>query len=131
MYSINPQVRHDRPHRSGPKTSEAQFRLRKLEEIVAGLMRASSNASESLTEHKSFDEAAVNQRLKSLSVDNLPRKPDLTIQGHLDHRGSETNYHGATHWATTLENVCHPCPKSLGHNHLPIADARHPGRSAT
>ena len=111
VYSTNAQVRHHRPYSSGPKTSEAQLRLQKLEEVVASLLRTSSNGSERLTNHESLDDDAVNQ-LKSLSVDNPPQKPNLTIQGHLDHRGSETNYHGATHWATILENVCHPCAKS-------------------
>ena len=103
-YSMGSHTRRDRPD-GGSKASEAQLRLQKLEEMVTGLMQTSQKVPESIGDQRSRSNATVDQRLEDLSVHTSPENPETSIRGHLDYHGSETNYLGATHWATILENV--------------------------
>lgn len=101
------QLRREK-HRNGTKTSEAQVRLQKLENIVTGLMQNPQKLAAQYRDQSSGGNATVDQRLKNLSVQD---SSESTVRGHLDYYGSETDYRGATHWATILENVfpqnCH------------------------
>ena len=84
-------------HEGGPRASEAQLRLRKLEEMVHSLIKhkpesESSDGDDSLTDlpadssfHLLPSEASSGSRLKN--------------------NGSESNYLGATHWQAILQNV--------------------------
>ena len=93
--------------RKGPRTSKAQLRLQKLEEMVASLMQNSVKTSENHIEHTS-PYAAIDQHLKELSFQNSTPTSETPPIGRLDIQDSEANYTGATHWATILENVSEP-----------------------
>jgi len=51
------------------------------------------------------DTAPVDQIMRDLSVQSSGGGSGGYSIGHLDINGPETNYVGATHWATILENV--------------------------
>ena len=103
-YSNDSPGSHDR--RDGEsKASEAQQRLQKLEEMVTSLMRTNKEGSESGSVKIPLHNATVDQCFDNLSVRSLPPTFETSSTGHLDVNGSETNYLGATHWATILENV--------------------------
>ncbi len=89
----------------GSKASEAQLRLQNLEEMVTSLMQTTKETSEIHSEKRSPQTVAVDERPKDLSVQNSPQNFETSSGGHLDIHGSETNYLGATHWATILQNV--------------------------
>ena len=64
--------------------------------------------------HKSFENGneksfsrdnGVDQSSKSPSTIGSAEISDLSKLGHLELNGSETNYLGATHWATILDDV--------------------------
>ena len=84
--------------------SEAQFRLQKLEEMVTGLMQASSSSS---PHSSSSDSATIDRQMEDLSVSfqTIPDRSELSPKGHLDTHGLERCYQGATHWTTILENI--------------------------
>lgn len=75
----------------GSKASEAQLRLQKLEDMVTTLMEDRNPGSGSPIE-------MLSSQLSKAST-----------AGHLDVQGSESNYVGATHWTSILENV-YVCP---------------------
>lgn len=81
------------------RASEAQLRLHRLEEMVTDLMQTTKKESESCT---------VDHRLKDLSVHSSIPHSQTSSTGHLETNGTETNYLGATHWATILDNVGGP-----------------------
>ena len=87
------------------KASEAQLRLQKLEQMVNSLMQTTKEGFEGRTEKASFHNATIDRRLEGLSIQNPPKSLETSSGGRLDVNGSETNYLGATHWATVLENV--------------------------
>lgn len=107
QYSNGSQNVHDR-HGGESKASEAQQRLQKLEEMVTSLMQTNKEGSESGSVNISPHNATVDQRFNKLSVHSLPQTFVRSSIGHLDVNCSETNYLGATHWATILENVGFP-----------------------
>lgn len=92
----------------GSRTSEAQLRLQKLEQMVANLMQTTKESSGSRCERKPSYNATLDQRLEDLSVNSLRQNFEASSEGYLDINGSETNYHGATHWAAILDNVTLP-----------------------
>jgi hypothetical protein len=94
--------------REGPQAAEAQLRLQKLEEMVTGLMQTNKEHSENLSDKTSPPGMTVDGRMETLSVHSLPLRSETSSGGHLNINGSETNYVGATHWATILENVSIP-----------------------
>lgn len=71
--------------------------------MITGLIQ--TTAKPSAKPSAKPDERVFDQRSDGLSVDSPPRGYDTPIRGHLDHQGAETNYRGATHWASILENV--------------------------
>ncbi|KAL1296883.1 hypothetical protein AAFC00_004498 [Neodothiora populina] len=86
----------DRSHRDGtPRTSEAQFRLQRLESIVTSLMQMPSDSGRPQNE--------CNAEEAGMECVNMPQV--ISSGGHLDMRGSESNYFGNTHWTTILENI--------------------------
>jgi hypothetical protein len=87
------------------RTSEAQIRLQKLEEMVTTLMQRSGEGSEGLNAKTSSSSKTVEQSISNLSVDGSPYPSNGASGGHWDVKGSEVNYLGATHWSTILENV--------------------------
>lgn len=99
------------------KNAEAHLRLQKLEEMVTGLMQ-SNGGSDSNSENASSNSGAVDQNLEDLIRETSlnPAKTCSGARGRLDINGSETRYHGATHWTAILENVCQTslaeCPPS-------------------
>ena len=95
---------HERPDGGGSKSSEAQLRLQRLEEMVTSLMQIPDISNGHVLAHH----ASVAQRLNGLSVHGKQRAFETSAEGHLDIHGSETNYLGATHWAAILENVSIP-----------------------
>jgi len=90
------------------KNSEAHFRLQKLEEMVTGLMQ--SNGGSDSNSENAGPGGASDQNLEDLirKTSLYPAKPCSGARGRLDVNGSETQYHGATHWTAILENVCLP-----------------------
>ena len=90
------------PAKGGSRTSEAQLRLQKLEETVTTLLRG-DNVIENIGIVSPPTDA----------TDGLPRSRESTqipienraALGHLDIKGSQTTYVGATHWASILNNV--------------------------
>lgn len=101
------QVRHDGTRRDF-KTSEAQIRLQKLENMVTGLLDSSGKEFDADKDRASCTNSMADEQFKSLFVRASPRKYHAPVKGHLDYDGSEVNYLGATHWATILENVHGP-----------------------
>lgn len=87
------------------KASEAQTRLQKLEQMVTSLMQPTSQGSETSGDTRSSSSTIFHQNLKDLPVHSSTQTSEPSCGGHLDVQGSETNYLGATHWATILENV--------------------------
>ena len=87
------------------RDSEVQLRLQKLENMVTGLMRTSSEGTESRSDKPLPFDVAVDHCLQDLSIESPLQTSKSSLKGHLDVNGSETNYLGATHWATILENV--------------------------
>lgn len=87
------------------KASEAHVRLQKLEQMVTSLMQTTSKGSGTSGETRSSSNAMIDQHLKDLSVHSSSQTLEPSCGGHLDIQGPETNYLGATHWATILENV--------------------------
>lgn len=75
-----------------PKSSEAQLRLHKLEEMVTALMGSNKPASSSRSETLSI------RALTTPGIGNM-------CPGHLDVSVLEPTYIGATHWESILENV--------------------------
>ena len=72
--------------------------------MVTGLMQKTED-SDGNGDKTSSSAAAVNRRLRHLSVQSSPQPAEKSPGGHLDVHGSQTNYIGATHWTTILENV--------------------------
>lgn len=92
--------------RQGPTiAAEAQVRLQRLEEMVTSLMQAPKEDSARPIDDTSFHIGNSDQQ-SAVSTNNSHRLFKVPSGGHLDTQGSETNYVGATHWATVLENVC-------------------------
>ncbi|KAK3171834.1 hypothetical protein OEA41_003918 [Lepraria neglecta] len=103
-YSNGNQNGHDRRD-GGSRTSEAQLRLQKLEQMVTNLMQTTKEGSGNRSERKPSYNATLDQRLEDLSVNSLRQNFEASSGGYLDINGSETNYHGATHWAAILDNI--------------------------
>ena len=91
-------------HNEPSRASEAHSRLQKLEKMVTCLMLANKNNSISGPAASQGD--SVDERLRSLSIEPPSRSSQPALEGYLDIHGSETQYVGATNWATILENVC-------------------------
>jgi hypothetical protein len=104
-YSNGGRNRRDRSD-GGSRASEAQIRLQKLEEMVTSLMQTTKEDSENCSGKRSSQNVTVNQRSRELSNHSSPENAETRLEGHLDVRGSETNYLDATHWVTLLQNVC-------------------------
>ncbi len=112
--------------RSIPKTSEAQPRLQKLEEMVTGLLESSGKELEADNDRRSRTSGTANKQSQSLSIRASPHTHQSPVKGHLDYDGSEVNYLGATHRATILETVRSPV---FGwYLAKAVLDSRHPGR---
>ena len=88
----------------GSRATEAQLRLQKLEEIVTSLMQTSKDGYQSSSKPATYN-STVDRRLKDLSIHSSPQTFETCSGGRLDINGTETNYLGATHWTTILENV--------------------------
>jgi hypothetical protein len=80
----------------GERTSEAQLRLRKLEDMVNSLV-GNKHVSENFNGE---EEEASRDSHRYQSVQH--RAPGMA---HLETEGAETNYLGATHWRAVLQNV--------------------------
>ena len=91
-----------------PKTSEAQLRLQKLEELVTDLMQTSKQISENGSQKIPPGNLKADRCWADGSVHSPPYSFKESSGGHLNQSGSEMNYVGATHWATILENVGGP-----------------------
>ena len=86
------------------RTTEAQNRLQKLEQMVTDLMHADKDGMKNGTTHPA--NGSVDERLKDLSIEPpSPKFSRSSVRGHLDVHGSEVQYLGATNWKTILENV--------------------------
>ena len=103
---------------NGSRTSEAQLRLQKLEQMVTSLMQTTKEGSGNRSERKPYYNATLDQRLEDLSVNSLRQNFEASSGGYLDINGSETNYHGATHWAAILDNVSLPLVEEALNTHL-------------
>jgi hypothetical protein len=79
-----------------PRASEAQLRLRKLEQMVNSLMKNNrgSESCESETLPQGTPKRYLNQSPLTTSSGGLV---------NVNH--SESSYHGATHWQAILQNV--------------------------
>lgn len=90
-YPNAPRAEHD----DNPRSSEAQLRLRKLEEMVNSLManKAGSQSCEGANPNPSANQ----------TPDSTPL--ETSLEGHLNTSGAESNYLGATHWQAILQNV--------------------------
>ena len=86
------------------RTSEAQIRLQKLEQMVSGLLEKTKAGTGQRVDETPHD-VTVDQRLKDLSVQSSLESSQASTGGYLDVHGSKSNYFGATHWAAVLENV--------------------------
>ncbi len=106
-YAITDQTRRDGT-RSFFKTSEAQIRLQKLEDMVTELLESSGKELNADNDRTSRTNGTADKQPKSLSTRASPHSYQSPVKGHLDYDGSEVNYLGATHWATILENVHSP-----------------------
>lgn len=89
--------------RDASRTSEARLRLHRLEKMVTDLMRTTKKESES-----SAHSANIDSRLKDLTVRSSLPPSERVSTGHLQTNGTETDYLGATHWATILDTVGSP-----------------------
>lgn len=83
----------------GSRASEAQLRLRKLEDMVYTLVKDKLE-SEPHDEGKSLSDSHASQ-----NTHQLPPQSEESSQGHSNINCSESNYLGATHWQAILENV--------------------------
>jgi hypothetical protein len=93
MYPSPQRAEHD----EGPRSSEAQLRLRKLEEMVNSLIQHKPGSESPGREHPLTDPVADS---------SLDLPPDGPTGGQLkNNNGSESNYLGATHWQAILQNV--------------------------
>ena len=98
------------------RTTEAQNRLQKLEQMVTTLMHADKDGMKNGMAHSA--NGSVDERLKDLFLGPHSSKSSRSsVRGHLDVHGPEIKYLGATNWETILENVrcasCDNVPKSL------------------
>ena len=91
--------------------SKAQARLQKLEEMVTMLMQSNQAAGGRTGQPtppspETLPEPTVSVPAASTSIceASIPT-PEAHSNGHLDVRGSETKYLGATHYLSILENV--------------------------
>lgn len=91
--------------RSISRTSEAQIRLQKLEDMVTGLLESSGKELNADDDRKSCTYGTADKQSRNPAVRASSREYQSPVKGHLDYDGSEVNYLGATHWATVLENV--------------------------
>ncbi|EXJ69562.1 uncharacterized protein A1O5_07598 [Cladophialophora psammophila CBS 110553] len=95
--------------------SRAQSRLQKLEEMVTMLMQANQGLAvqDSRATPPSSDDSLRSgptsanpvTALGPSTADSSSLALDPPPNGHLDIRGTETKYLGATHWAAILENI--------------------------
>jgi hypothetical protein len=76
--------------------------------MVTSLMQTTKGSSDGSSQRTPPHNVAVDRRLRDLSVHSPPQTCETSLGGHLAVYGSETNYVGATHWATILENVGTP-----------------------
>jgi hypothetical protein len=79
----------------GERTSEAQLRLRKLEDMVTSLV-GNKHVSENCNEEE--EEASRDSERYQIVQQQAPGKMPET-------ESAETNYLGATHWRAVLQNV--------------------------
>ncbi|KIN05755.1 hypothetical protein OIDMADRAFT_175917 [Oidiodendron maius Zn] len=84
-------------HEGGPKASEAQLRLRKLEEMVHSLIKHKPESESSDGDDSLADPPADS------SLHLLPS--EASSSSRLKNNGSESNYLGATHWQAILQNI--------------------------
>jgi hypothetical protein len=84
-------------HDESLRASEAQLRLRKLEEMVNSLIKHRPG-TESDDDQDSLPDPVADSRL------NLPPS-EASSGGRLNNNGLESNYLGATHWQAILQNV--------------------------
>jgi len=73
--------------------------------MVTDLMQTAKSSSDSGSENRSDHRSTIDQCMKDLSVHGSPQTFETSSGGHIDCNGSKSHYHGATHWATILENV--------------------------
>lgn len=73
--------------------------------MVTSLMQAPKENSARPTDNTPFQIGTSDQQ-SAVSTNSSHRRFEVPSGGHLDTQGSETNYIGATHWATVLANVC-------------------------
>lgn len=76
--------------------------------MIASLIQTAGDGSQNRTEETALYSGTVDQPLKNLSIQSSPRISKAPLGGLLSTHGSETNYLGATHWATILQNVSAP-----------------------
>lgn len=86
--------------------------------MVTNLMQTTKEGSGNRSERKPSYDATLDQRLEDLSVNSLRQNFEVSSGGYLDINGSETNYHGATHWAAILDNVSIPLVEEAAINVL-------------
>ncbi|KIX05352.1 uncharacterized protein Z518_06224 [Rhinocladiella mackenziei CBS 650.93] len=99
----------------GPKISEAQIRLQKLEEMVTLLMQmnkgSASKENQTTTSYEDHITPTTTMGGQGVAAAALPsvKSPVLGshkgLDGHLDTRSAETQYIGATHWTAILEHI--------------------------
>lgn len=131
-YSNASRDEHNAPRRTGgPKDSEAQLRLQKLEKMVTSLMQTTRNGSENGANEASAGCRTFDQSLNRLSIHNSAQSSETAPGGHLSINDSETNYLGATHWEAILENVRGPVVHEAPNQQLTPLDSRHSRRSGT
>ncbi|KAH6677492.1 fungal-specific transcription factor domain-containing protein [Halenospora varia] len=110
-YSSSSQsVRDKKEKPADSRTSEAQLRLQKLEEMVMGLMQ-NAGAKGILETPESLPTFATpaEQYFNGTSMADSPPSSENSSSGpgpgRLHTNGEEIKYSGATHWSTVLENI--------------------------
>lgn len=91
---------HERRN-DGTKPSEAHLRLQKLEEMVTRFMQNTDSDKAAVTEpcNPSVEQSSCSTVVTGTST------LSTDVGGGSDYEGAAKSYHGATHWATVLENV--------------------------
>jgi hypothetical protein len=105
--------------------SKAQAQLQRLEAMVTTLMQTSQGTAVQESQpaapsaDSSTDEPPASTQMAAVPPSTQASSPasEASANGHLDIRGTETKYLGATHWAAILENVCLCLVLPFPHSH--------------
>ena len=111
------------------RTSEANIRLKQLEQMVSSLMQQTTTTNTEPKERLHTEEQSSNnfdQRMGDLSFEPTPPLSETTSEDRSDVQGSKTNYLGATNWTTVLDSVSGASFAQQLRTILSKSDPRHP-----